>query len=152
AGKWILASGVRTLVELDSDELRVTRDGVVHRERWSGHPAAKLGEVVDQLLLEADSAFGWVAFEFGTYRFGLNQHIPPKTPLARLFVPRTRIEVTADSAAVLEGSDDDDTVLQRLLSEGVPAVGTTTAVDVRSDDTGYKDRVATAIGEIKAGR
>lgn len=41
-GKWTLASGVRALVELDSDELRIIRDGVAHRQRWSGRPAARL--------------------------------------------------------------------------------------------------------------
>ena len=34
-GQWILVSGVRTLIELDSDELRVVTDGVVNgNEEW----------------------------------------------------------------------------------------------------------------------
>ena len=31
----------------------------------------RLGEAVDLLLLEAEQLFGWIAFEFGTYRHGL---------------------------------------------------------------------------------
>ena len=34
-GQWVLASGVRATVELDSDELRVIRDGATRRQQWS---------------------------------------------------------------------------------------------------------------------
>ena len=70
-GEWTLASGVRAAIELDSDELRLVADGVEQRQVWSGRPGAVLGEAVDRLLLETDRLFGWVAFEFGAYRFGL---------------------------------------------------------------------------------
>ena len=62
-GRWVLASGVRAMVELDSDELRVIRDGVIQRQQWSGRPGPVLGEAVDRLLLETDQVFGWIAFE-----------------------------------------------------------------------------------------
>ena len=51
-GQWVLASGVRAMVELDSDELRVIRDGATRRQQWSGRPGAVLGEAIDRLLLE----------------------------------------------------------------------------------------------------
>ena len=31
-GQWVLACGVRAMIELDSDELRVVRDGVTQRQ------------------------------------------------------------------------------------------------------------------------
>lgn len=93
-GQWVLAAGVQAMVELDSDELRVIRDGVTRRQQWSGRPGAALGEAVDRLLLETDQAFGWVAFEFGVHRYGLQQRLAPHTPLARVFSPRTRIMVS----------------------------------------------------------
>ena len=43
------------MVELDSDELRVIRDGVTQRQQWSGRPGLVLGEAVDRLLLAACS-------------------------------------------------------------------------------------------------
>jgi hypothetical protein len=49
--QWVLASGVQALVELDSDEPRVIRDGVIQRQQWSGRPGPVLGESVDRLLL-----------------------------------------------------------------------------------------------------
>ena len=81
-GSWTLAAGVRAAVELDSDELRTVRDGVVRRQHWRGRPASVLGEAVDRMLLEASQVFGWLAFEFGAYRFGLQDQLAPGTALA----------------------------------------------------------------------
>jgi salicylate synthetase len=67
-GQWVVAAGVLAMVELDSDELRVIRDGVTQRQHWSGRPGPVLGEAIDRLLLETDQVFGWIAFEFGVYR------------------------------------------------------------------------------------
>ena len=39
-GEWTLAVGVRAVIELDSDELRVIQDGVVRRQTWTGRPGA----------------------------------------------------------------------------------------------------------------
>lgn len=151
-GKWTLATGMRVLVELDTDELRVVRDGVVHRQPCPTRPAAALGEVVDQLLSEFDRVFGWVTFEFGMYRFGLQGRLPAKMPLARLFVSRNTIEITDGGIDVVEGDERHHAVVERLLVDGVPPVGSTTEVDVRSDTTGYRRRVRLAINEIQAGR
>ncbi len=64
-----------------------------------------LGAAVDLMLADpetrAETAFGWVAFEFGAFKFGLEDRLPPKTPLARVFSPRTHIEVTAEQVTVL---------------------------------------------------
>src|SRR3954471_432259 len=105
--QWVLAAGVQAMVELDSDELRVIRDGVIRRQQWSGRPASVLGEAVDRLLLETDQAFGWVAFEFGVYRYGLQQRLAPRTPLARVFWPRIRIVVTHGEIHLFGGTTCD---------------------------------------------
>ncbi|KWX22244.1 salicylate synthase MbtI [Mycolicibacterium wolinskyi] len=151
-GEWTLALGVRAVVELDSDELRVIQDGVVQRQAWSGRPGAALGEAVDRLLLETDRLFGWVAFEFGTYRFGLQARLHPGTPLARILWPRTQF-VVSDGRITLIGADDRQTeALRAVLADGVSAVPAATAVDVRADSSNYRDRVATAIDEITSGQ
>ncbi|MFN3002047.1 salicylate synthase [Mycolicibacterium wolinskyi] len=151
-GEWTLALGVRAVVELDSDELRVVQDGVVQRQAWSGRPGAALGEAVDRLLLETDRLFGWVAFEFGTYRFGLQARLQPGTPLARILWPRTQF-VVSDGRITLIGADDRQTeALRAVLADGVSAVPAATAVDVRADSSNYRDRVATAIDEITSGQ
>ncbi|MGH3968544.1 MAG: salicylate synthase, partial [Mycobacterium sp.] len=150
-GQWTLAAGVLAMVELDSDELRVVRDGVTQRQTWSGRPGPILGEAVDRLLLETDHAFGWIAFEFGAYRFGLQDRLAPQTPLARVFWPRTRIVVTDEEIRLFGADERHGETVQRLLDDGLPATPPASTVDVATDGAGYRDRVAAAIGEIARG-
>ncbi|HET9875391.1 MAG TPA: salicylate synthase [Mycobacterium sp.] len=155
-GAWTLAIGVRGSVDLDSDELCIVRDGVARRQRWQGRPGPVLGEAVDRLLLETDQVFGWIAFEFGAYRFGLQHRLTPGTALARLFWPRTRIVVTGERVRLFDAEDRHRAVLDRLLSAGVPAVpaprGTDVSFEAGTDSIGYRARVSAAVAEISAGR
>ncbi|OBI97837.1 salicylate synthase [Mycobacterium alsense] len=151
-GEWVLASGVRAMVELDSDELRVIRDGATQRQRWSGRPGPVLGEAIDRLLLETDQLFGWVAFEFGVYRYGLQERLAPKTPLARVFWPRARIVVTPEAVRLDGAEPGDRAAVCELLTNGVPGVPDAREVDVTADPSRYRDRVAAAVREIASGK
>jgi salicylate synthetase len=150
-GRWVLAIGALAMIELDRDELRIIRDGVTQRETWSGRPGLVLGEAVDRLLLETDQAFGWIAFEFGAYRFGLQERLAPQAPLARVFWPRTRIVVTDDAVRLCDAEDRHREIVNRLLSAGPPPTPTASAIDVAADTTDYRARVGAAIAEIAAG-
>ncbi|PJE24029.1 MAG: salicylate synthase [Mycobacterium sp.] len=150
-GQWELAAGVQAMVELDSDELRVVRDGITRRQQWSGRPGAVLGEAVDRLLLETDQAFGWVAFEFGVYRFGLQTRLAPRTPLARVFWPRLRIVITREDVRLFGGGTREREAVEELLSAGVRELRGARAVDLSADPSGYRNRVAVAVSEIAAG-
>ncbi len=150
-GQWVLAIGALAIVELDRDELRIIQDGVTQRQTWSGRPGPVLGEAVDRLLLETVEAFGWIAFEFGAYRFGLQERLAPQTPLARVFWPRTRVVVSADSVALFDAEDRHVEDVSRLLSSGIPPLPTPSAVDVSADTSDYRARVGAAIDEITAG-
>jgi salicylate synthetase len=99
-----------------------------------------LGEAVDRLLLETDQLFGWVAFEFGVYRYGLQQRLAPQTPLARLFWPRTRIVVTADAVRLYGAEVAHGEAVHQLVSDGVRSVPDVRTVDVSAT------RPATALG------
>jgi salicylate synthetase len=151
-GEWTLASGARAVIELDSDELRVVRDDVVQSRQWTGAPGQVLGEAVDRLLTETDRLFGWVAFEFSAYRLGLQDRLQPGTPLARVLAPRTRFVVTDERIALIGADERHAGVVRALLAGGLGSTPAATAVDVRADGSKYRDRVATAIGEIAAGR
>ncbi len=152
SGEWALAIGVRTAIELDSDELRIVdAGGAVTRQVWSGRPAEVLGDAVDRLLLETDRLFGWVAFEFGAYRFGLQQRLPAGTALARVFSAQTQVAVTGGEVRVSGDADVVVEALNRLLQQGIPAAGATRAVDVSVDGSDYPARVAAAVAEIVAG-
>ncbi len=150
-GQWMLAIGALAIIELDRDELRIIQDGVTQRQTWSGRPGPVLGEAVDRLLLETVEAFGWIAFEFGAYRFGLQERLAPQTPLARVFWPRTRIVVSADAVELFDAEDRHVENVSRLLSAGVPPLPTPSAVDVSADTSHYRARVGAAIDEIAAG-
>jgi salicylate synthetase len=150
-GQWMLAIGALAIIELDRDELRIIKDGVTQRQTWSGRPGPVLGEAVDRLLLETVEAFGWIAFEFGAYRFGLQEHLAPQTPLARVFWPRTRIVVSADAVALFDAEDRHVENVSRLLSAGLSPLPTPSAVDVSADPSDYRARVGAAIDEIAAG-
>jgi salicylate synthetase len=150
--QWVLATGVGAMVELDRDEMRIIRDGVTRRQRWSGRPGPVLGEAVDRLLLETDQAFGWIAFEFGAYRFGLQERLDSQAPLARVFWPRTRIVITDEMVRLVGAEDRHRAAVGRLLGDGVPVAAAACGVDVVADTDGYRGRVAGAIREIAAGR
>jgi salicylate synthetase len=150
-GQWVVASGVRAMVELDSDELRLIRDGATERQRWSGRPGPVLAEAIDRLLLETDQLFGWVAFEFGVYRYGLQERLAPRTPLARIFWPRTRIVVTEDAVRFFGAAAGHREAVRELLDGGLRRVGEASAVDVTADPSGYRVRVAVVVREIAAG-
>jgi salicylate synthetase len=150
-GQWVLAIGALAIIELDSDELRIIQDGVSQRQSWSGRPGPVLGEAVDRLLLETDEAFGWIAFEFGAYRFGLQERLAPQTPLARVFWPRTRIVVSDEAVALFDADARHIEVVSGLLRGGLRPLPTPLALDVSADSSDYRARVATAIDEIAAG-
>ena len=151
-GQWVLAIGALATIELDSDELRIIRDGVTQRATWSGRPGPVLGEAVDRLLLETDQAFGWIAFEFGAYRFGLQERLAPQTPLARVFWPCTRIVVSDDAVQLFNADNRHREIVSRVLSAGPTPTPVACAIDVAADTTDYRARVGTAIGEIAAGK
>jgi len=152
SGEWVLAIGVRTAIEFDSDELRIVdAGGAIARRPWSGRPGEVLGDAVDRLLLETDRLFGWVAFEFGAYRFGLQQRLPAGTPLARVFSAQTQVVVTDGEVRVSGDGDAVSEALNRLLQSGIPAAGAPRAVDVSVDGSDYPARVAAAVAEIVAG-
>ncbi|SPM35941.1 salicylate synthase, partial [Mycobacterium rhizamassiliense] len=150
-GQWVLASGVHAMVELDSEEVRVIRDGVIQRQSWTGRPGPMLGEAVDRLLLETDELFGWIAFEFGVYRYGLQSRLAPATPLARVFSPRARIVVTHEDVSFFGEAAGHRAAVLELLRHGVPDVADASGIDVTPDDSDYRGRVATAVSEIAAG-
>jgi salicylate synthetase len=151
-GRWVLAVGALAMVELDRDELRIIRDGVTQRQTWSGRPGPVLGEAVDRLLLETEQAFGWITFEFGAYRFGLQERLAPQAPLARVFWPRTRIVITDHTVRLYDAEDRHREMVGRLLAESLPAATSASAIDVGVDTTDYRGRVGAAIDEIAAGR
>ncbi|MDM2346915.1 salicylate synthase [Mycobacteroides abscessus] len=148
-GEWVLAIGARASVELDSDGLRIVRDGTIEKRDWSGHPGAALEQAVNEISDGTHRVFGWVAFEFGTYRFNLQHRLAPGTPLARVFAPRAEVVITADGVSVSDESYVEDISL--LIEQGVPAIPAPASIDLAPDPSDYRGRVGIATAEIRSG-
>lgn len=151
ADEVILALGTAELVELDSDELRVTRGSVTKRHSWSGRPADALGDAIDRLLVDNEQVFGWIAFEFGLYRLGLQDRLPPGTPLARLLRPRALVAVGNDGIRLAGTDDRHETAIQRIIADGLPAIPAATGIDPVGDSSGFREAVDKAVAEIQSG-
>ncbi len=129
----MLAIGARASVELDSDGLRIVRDGTIEKRDWSGHPGAALEQAVNEISDGMHRVFGWVAFEFGTYRF------------TRVFAPRAEVVITADGVSVSDESYVED--ISRLIEQGVPAIPAPASIDLAPDPSDYRGRVGIATAE-----
>ncbi|BBX10435.1 salicylate synthase [Mycolicibacterium aichiense] len=149
-GRWTLAIGARTSVELDRDECRIRDGKTVLAHAWSGRPAHVLAAALESTLVDGEPAFGWIAFEFGAYRHGLFDKLPLDAPLARIFTPRSRVIVSDDGIQAVNGDEELDAAIRALQPDRLN--GRVGAVDVTADPTRYRDRVAAAVAEIRAGR
>ncbi|MGB0971371.1 MAG: salicylate synthase, partial [Mycobacterium sp.] len=131
--------------------LRLTHGSVTKRHSWSGRPADVLGDAIDRLLVDAEQVFGWIAFEFGLYRFGLQDRLPPGTPLARLLRPRALVAVGNDGIR-LAGTDGwHETAIRRIMADGLPAMPTAKGIDPKEDSSGFREGVDAAVAEIQSG-
>jgi len=77
-------------------------------------------ETVDRLCWKPIKCSAGIAFEFGVYRYGLQQRLSPRTPLARLFWPRARIVVTSETVQLFNAATSQRDAVLGLLEDGVP--------------------------------
>ncbi|MBF6190577.1 nocobactin biosynthesis salicylate synthase NbtS [Nocardia implantans] len=152
-GEWVFAADPIGSVELDVRELRVAWEGETTTSRWEGNPAGVIDRALGALPLDGRNAYGWIGFEFCAWALDATRHLDPRTTLAHLMVPRIEVRVGAfgirvSGATPSETGDIHDLIAQSQnteLPQAHPA-------DIRIDPTGYRDRVAEAVGEIRAGR
>jgi salicylate synthetase len=149
-GRWTLAVGTRAAIELDRDECRINDGARMVRHRWSGRPAEVLADALDTVLADGEPAFGWLAFELGAHRLGLFDRVAAETPLARIFTPLHRVVVSADGIQIVNADNHLRTAIGDLRTAD-PSCGAR-GVDVSADRSGYRERVATAVAEIRSGR
>ncbi|MGK8510493.1 nocobactin biosynthesis salicylate synthase NbtS [Nocardia asiatica] len=152
-GEWVFAADPIGSVELDARELRITWAGQTTTSGWEGNPAGVIDRALGALPLDGRNAYGWIGFEFCAWALDVTEHVDPRTALAHMMIPR--IEVTVGEFGVRvsgatpgETGDIHDLIAQSQnteLPQAHPA-------DIRVDPTGYRDRVAEAVGEIQAGR
>ncbi|MFC9892665.1 salicylate synthase [Nocardia sp. NPDC127579] len=152
-GQWVFAADPIGAVELDAGELRVTWDGETTVSAWTGRPAAVLDRTLEQLPLGQRNAYGWIGFEFCAWALDATAHVDTRTPLAHLMIPR--LEVVLDEYGVrITGATEAEAADIRALIAAAQSSALPQAepVDIRLDPTGYQERVATAVEEIRSGR
>ncbi|WP_067647240.1 salicylate synthase [Nocardia harenae] len=150
-GEWVFAADPIGGIELDVDELRVSWQGETSAEAWSGRPAAVLDRALARLPLGGRNAYGWIGFEFCAWALDAVAHVPARTTLAHLMIPRIEVRMNAAGHAVSGATAEEAEAILALITEDDDAPAATPA-EIRLDPTGYRDRVAEAVGEINAGR
>ncbi|MFC3964376.1 salicylate synthase [Nocardia jiangsuensis] len=150
-GEWVFAADPMGGIELDVDELRVSWQGETTAEAWSGRPAAVLDQALGRLPLGGRNAYGWIGFEFCAWALDAVAHVPARTTLAHLMVPRIEVRIDDTGHAISGATPDEAEAILALIAEDDEAPAATPA-EIRLDPTGYRDRVAEAVGEINAGR
>ncbi|MGY2007547.1 nocobactin biosynthesis salicylate synthase NbtS [Nocardia gipuzkoensis] len=152
-GEWVFAADPIGSVELDARELRVTWEGQTTTSGWEGNPAGVIDRALGTLPLDGRNAYGWIGFEFCAWALDATGHVGPRTALAHLMIPRIEVRVSefgvqVAGATPAETGDIHDLIAQSQNTE-LPRAH---PADIRIDPTGYRDRVAEAVGEIQAGR
>ncbi|WP_328390575.1 salicylate synthase [Nocardia sp. NBC_00416] len=153
-GEWVFAADPIGTVELDTDELRITWAAETTAGPWAGTPAQVMNSALAELPMTGYNAYGWIGFEFCAWSLGATGHLNPGTVLAHLMVPRVEVRIDPSGAVWITGAGPAETAtLTRTIARsqdcGLPQPY---PVDVRIDTSGYHDRVARAIDEIKSGQ
>ncbi|WP_067670063.1 salicylate synthase [Nocardia miyunensis] len=152
-GEWVFAADPIGSVELDASELRIGWDGSNSAQAWEGRPANVIDRALAALPLAGRNAYGWIGFEFCAWALEATAHLPERTPLAHLMIPRIEVRIDADGVRV-SGATDSESAEIRELIEAAQDTGLPRAhpVDISADPTDYRDRVGVAVDEIRGGR
>ncbi|WP_433728301.1 salicylate synthase [Nocardia sp. CA-129566] len=152
-GEWVFAADPLGGVELDANELRVSWDGRVTAGAWEGSPASVIDRALDTLPLGGRRAYGWVGFEFCAWTLDATAHVPARTALAHLMIPRIEVRVGAFGVRIAGATPAEaDDIHDLIAASQDTELPRAQPVDVRLDPTGYRDRVTEAVAEIRSGR
>ncbi|MFI9506067.1 nocobactin biosynthesis salicylate synthase NbtS [Nocardia sp. NPDC052566] len=152
-GEWVFAADPIGSVELDVDELRVVWAGETTTSAWEGSPASVIDRALGMLPLGGRQAYGWIGFEFCAWALDATQHLDPRTALAHLMIPRIEVRV-GEFGVVVSGAtpEETDAIHELIAASQDTALPLAHPADVRIDPTGYRERVAEAVAEIRSGR
>jgi salicylate synthetase len=152
-GQWVFAADPLGGIELTADELRVRWADRSTTSAWTGSPAQALDRALAALPVAGRTAYGWLGFEFCAWSFEATAHVPAQTPLGYLMIPRLEVRLDGSGIEVTGATPEELELVHRLVEQSQrAALPDPSPVDVTVDPTGYRDRVATAVGEIHDGR
>ncbi|MFC4377212.1 salicylate synthase [Nocardia halotolerans] len=151
-GSWVFAADPLGSVELDAGELRTVWNGQTTTRAWTGSPATAVDAALAGLPLDGRNAYGWLGFEFCAYSLSATRYLNPLTPLAHLMIPRIEVRIDATGVRISGATPGEACDIHDLIADSQHTeLPVAHPVDVRTDPTGYPDRVAAAVAEIRAG-
>jgi salicylate synthetase len=158
AGCWTFAGGALAVITLDAEQVHSLGPGGESSTPWSGSPTRALHSALRDIPVEDWNAYGWLGFEFAGVIPALA--VPgaevPAGELARVVIPRVEVRIE-DGGIVARAVDPAEAErVRELLTEliaGERAVpeAEPTPIDVRAGGDDYRQRVAHAVKEIRAG-
>lgn len=152
-GEWVFAADPIGSVELDAHELRISWAGRTTADSWDGSPATVIDRALGTLPLDGRTAYGWIGFEFCAWSLDATAHLHPRTALAHLMIPRIEVRVGAAGVRISGATPAEATDIHDLIADSQDsALPQAHPTDIRLDPTGYRDRVAEAVAEIRSGR
>ncbi|OIJ90614.1 salicylate synthase [Streptomyces sp. MUSC 14] len=155
-GVWAFAGGALTTVTLDAENVRTVTGAGESATPWTGSSSAALGAALEASAPVANwTAYGYLMFEFAALLPALATRgaVPVEGELARMIVPR--VEVLIDERGVVSrawDAADNERIREILEDVAEPPRPVVSAVDIRTDEGGYRERVAQAVKEIRLGQ
>ncbi len=152
-GEWVFAADPIGTVELGVEDLRVEWDGRSSTRRWTGRPASALDVALRALPVDGRNIYGWIGFEFCAWALEATAHVATPTTLAHLMIPRIEVRIATSGIRISGATPAETRAIHDLVAaaqDSVPPLPHPT--DIRSDRTGYRERVAEAAAEIRKGR
>ena len=163
AGCWTFAGGTLAVITLDAEQVYSRGPGGESSTPWSGSPTRALHSALRDIPIEDWTAYGWFGFEFAGVipALAFPGTEAPAGELARVVIPRVEVRVgdgeLGQGGIVARAVDPAEAErVRELVAElitgdrAVPEVEPN-PIDVRAGGEDYRQRVAHAVKEIRAG-
>lgn len=148
------AEGESAVFTVHSSGTTLIADG--KRTEFPGEqPLAAVADAFGAITAPGWRAYGWASFEWSHLLHG-GVRADADDPLAYLALPLREIRLADDVAILRAATESEVDALELRLSDAVmtatsPPVSDRVVVDDREDLFGYRDAVAAAVAEIRAG-
>lgn len=154
AGSWTFAGGALAVITLDAEQVHSRGPEGESSTPWSGSPTRAVQAALAEIPVAAWTAYGWFGFEFAGVipALACPGAAAPAGELARVVIPR--VEVRVDGGRVVVRTVDAaeaERVRQLVTADRAVRDFQPTPIDVRAGGDDYRQRVAHAVKEIKAG-
>ncbi|MFD6397488.1 salicylate synthase [Nocardia sp. NPDC060249] len=154
-GEWCFAAGELATVTLDAQRIYCRCDDTESVREWSGSPSSALHAALAELPVDDWHAYGQVNFGFAELLPPVRRRgaAPPSGTLVRLIVPRTEVRLNGRRVSIRSvRASDRDRVREQLAAPAQSGEHAAARIDIRTEGSAYRSRVAQAVKEIRKGQ